>query len=562
MKKLLNSALIAWALTMWIPEKSKATDIVEWNKVEVNNILESNWIIIEDPSQINTIITNWLNDLSHKYNLSDNDKDLIKEVVNNKEFQNKLFDALHNNENWTYNNIILSLFLWLLYAFAYISTIKKIKTDYMPIDIKSFAIFWWASWGMAWINGLAPWSLVYTESCLLAFTSVWLHIYNRQQWNEYKKEENQTKKINDFKEIFDNFPSRVVKYNLDWYPEIWNKKMAEETWYTHEEVIAYWEEHWTVMTLTYTWENLERVKLYLESINKTWIWYQNVSFTMTTKSWEEKTFLWNTMPYEWWTIRVGNLLTDVEQIKKELSRTMEEIKKDYMTWAYNKKAFEDDFHKLLTSTLRKHDPKKYTICLIDLDDFKNVNDKYSHEVGDMILKKFTSHIMGAIRWTDKLYRIWWDEFILFLDSDLKDQINVHNKLNKLRQSFYEHEFTTEKWILKVWSSWGTKLLDVMEYYDENLKIEDSNKILWVIKNDIDKYMYWVKYYKLIKNKLIKDWRIQENWEEKNAIAEAIYNGANNLLWVLIIWQNWSFSLSIDELKEIDTIKMNIDNLRS
>ncbi|MBP2656587.1 MAG: Diguanylate cyclase with sensor [Firmicutes bacterium] len=55
-----------------------------------------------------------------------------------------------------------------------------------------------------------------------------------------------------------------------------------------------------------------------------------------------------------------------------------------------------------------------SIIMFDLDNFKNLNDQYGHQVGDHILKQFTDFIAKSIRQTDIWGRIGGEEFILIL----------------------------------------------------------------------------------------------------------------------------------------------------
>ncbi|MBF0530984.1 MAG: GGDEF domain-containing protein, partial [Deltaproteobacteria bacterium] len=51
---------------------------------------------------------------------------------------------------------------------------------------------------------------------------------------------------------------------------------------------------------------------------------------------------------------------------------------------------------------------------IDLNDFKPINDRHGHEVGDLVLKKFAQYVLSRIRRTDTLARLGGDEFAILL----------------------------------------------------------------------------------------------------------------------------------------------------
>jgi diguanylate cyclase (GGDEF)-like protein len=56
-----------------------------------------------------------------------------------------------------------------------------------------------------------------------------------------------------------------------------------------------------------------------------------------------------------------------------------------------------------------------SILYLDLDDFKNVNDEFSHEIGDKVLKVIAERIQSCIRKTDTGARISGDEFVILLE---------------------------------------------------------------------------------------------------------------------------------------------------
>ena len=60
------------------------------------------------------------------------------------------------------------------------------------------------------------------------------------------------------------------------------------------------------------------------------------------------------------------------------------------------------------------------VAMIDADDFKEINDKYGHMVGDLALKAYTEGVFSVIRSTDILIRYGGDEFVLLINHVLKD----------------------------------------------------------------------------------------------------------------------------------------------
>lgn len=87
-----------------------------------------------------------------------------------------------------------------------------------------------------------------------------------------------------------------------------------------------------------------------------------------------------------------------------------ETEVDFLTGAFTRKAAEEYLKKEI-----EHFPfiKEPTlVIMLDLDDFKQVNDTYGHDVGDLVLKKVTEEISGCTRSHDKLFRWGGEEFLL------------------------------------------------------------------------------------------------------------------------------------------------------
>jgi hypothetical protein len=88
----LNWALIAWALTLWIPEKSKAQDLVELNKTKVEKSLETN----NNINNIKFLISQKLDNTD----LNEEEKKEILWVLSNEDFENQLYKIIKENKAW------------------------------------------------------------------------------------------------------------------------------------------------------------------------------------------------------------------------------------------------------------------------------------------------------------------------------------------------------------------------------------------------------------------------------------------------------------------------------
>lgn len=143
----------------------------------------------------------------------------------------------------------------------------------------------------------------------------------------------------------------------------------------------------------------------MDRLEKTGEGYYNITFTMNTKSGEEKTFQWSTFPDgKGGTMRTAKHLTDSNEIREELEKTKELLRKDTLTGALNRRALDEDLHSMFLHNTRQSDKTEKIMVMIDVDNFKRINDVLGHEMGDVILKKFVAFLQMRLRPKDSIYR--------------------------------------------------------------------------------------------------------------------------------------------------------------
>jgi len=92
----------------------------------------------------------------------------------------------------------------------------------------------------------------------------------------------------------------------------------------------------------------------------------------------------------------------------------EEMLKDKLTGLLTRSHLE----KRLRFKLRHGQP--FSIIMIDMDDFKTINDRFGHDEGDIALKTFASVLNVSIKRMDSVYRYGGDEFIVIIESILPE----------------------------------------------------------------------------------------------------------------------------------------------
>ena len=111
----------------------------------------------------------------------------------------------------------------------------------------------------------------------------------------------------------------------------------------------------------------------------------------------------------------GALLRQVFQ--ESVQETQSELEKDFLTGFLNRKYFEEK-----TSNYLLHPKSCGTFFMMDLDNFKSVNDTYGHKAGDQLIQIFAEVIRENTRDDDFVCRIGGDEFAVFFPELDKDSV--------------------------------------------------------------------------------------------------------------------------------------------
>lgn len=84
--------------------------------------------------------------------------------------------------------------------------------------------------------------------------------------------------------------------------------------------------------------------------------------------------------------------------------------KDELTNIHNRRFFFESIDVIFNQHVREQRP--LSIAMIDLDDFKSINDKFGHEAGDFVLRKFAEIVKSILRKSDLFCRLGGEEFII------------------------------------------------------------------------------------------------------------------------------------------------------
>jgi diguanylate cyclase (GGDEF)-like protein len=145
---------------------------------------------------------------------------------------------------------------------------------------------------------------------------------------------------------------------------------------------------------------------------------------------------------------------------------------DILTQVYNRALLDSILYK--SAKYAKRHKLPISIIMLDIDNFKSINDTYGHLEGDSVLKTVASIIKSLIRESDYIFRYGGEEFLILLpNTDINGAIVVGEKIRRNIENF---NFGLDR---KVTISCGIKQ---MENFDNPyLDIEEADKYLYIAK---------------------------------------------------------------------------------
>jgi len=164
------------------------------------------------------------------------------------------------------------------------------------------------------------------------------------------------------------------------------------------------------------------------------------------------------------------------KLLKKLSDKNEELEKlyvtDKLTNLYNRHKLDIVLEREESRYIRYN--QRFGIILIDIDDFKHVNDTYGHLVGDRVLVEIASILKNNIRKTDTLGRWGGEEFLIIVPQSNKENLLELSK--KLKDCIANYDFKLSKHIT---ASFG------LSFYEKDLKtlLKNADDALYQIKRN-------------------------------------------------------------------------------
>jgi diguanylate cyclase (GGDEF)-like protein len=166
-------------------------------------------------------------------------------------------------------------------------------------------------------------------------------------------------------------------------------------------------------------------------------------------------------------------------ISIENARLYKRAVKDGLTGLYNRIFFENYLLKSEEGARRYN--KKLSLMIIDIDNFKQINDSYGHRAGDTVLCSVSKLIMNRLRKSDLAARYGGDEFVVLLSETGKEVAGcVGEDINKMLGE-QEVSYESSEGIKKVKITVSIGIAEVEKEDDRLILLEKADKALYKAK---------------------------------------------------------------------------------
>jgi len=170
--------------------------------------------------------------------------------------------------------------------------------------------------------------------------------------------------------------------------------------------------------------------------------------------------------------RAAELQGRVRELESELKRLSDEVSTDLLTQVANRRGLMQAFE-AESAQARRQGGSALAVGLIDIDNFKKLNDSLGHAAGDQALKALAGGVRGRLRPQDHLARFGGEEFVVLLPgSDVEEARQVLTRLQRsLSEALFLHEgrevFVTFSAGVTAWRA-GEDLQPALERADQAL----------------------------------------------------------------------------------------------
>lgn len=148
--------------------------------------------------------------------------------------------------------------------------------------------------------------------------------------------------------------------------------------------------------------------------------------------------------------QVAGIAIDITSRKEAEDRLRHEAATDPLTGAVNRRKLEADIREQIDVYIRTN--RVFTLMMLDLDYFKQINDTHGHAVGDRVLKHFVSICRQCLRQQDSLARVGGEEFAILLPGTTEADAAL--VAERIRSTLKQNPFSIKGEASPTRSAWG------------------------------------------------------------------------------------------------------------
>ncbi|GAA5416778.1 hypothetical protein Pryu01_01817 [Paraliobacillus ryukyuensis] len=172
---------------------------------------------------------------------------------------------------------------------------------------------------------------------------------------------------------------------------------------------------------------------------------------------------------------VGRDITDRKRYEARLKTLAYH---DSLTGLPNRRLFQDRL--MQTMATNERNQNRFAIAMLDLDDFKQINDQKGHDVGDAVMQELGKRLEQSVREMDTVARLGGDEFIILLPT-IETKANVETVLNRIKAQL-QNPWIIEPYHLTITASIGVILSDG-KGFSTNYLMKQVDEALYKAKNN-------------------------------------------------------------------------------
>lgn len=221
--------------------------------------------------------------------------------------------------------------------------------------------------------------------------------------------------------------------------------------------------------------------LNLEICNKKYFEYGTNSFSMEYRHYYQNRYIWvRSNIYLSITPKTNELnivivTRNIDEEKEKELVLINQAERDMLTGLYNREAVKNRIDEFFLNG-----KKSGAFFILDLDNFKSINDNYGHHYGDIVLKDTAKILLNSFRDEDLIGRLGGDEFIVFM-KDVKSSEIIERKAEILKES-----------LRRVYREQGKKieisaLIGIVAIFNSKKDFESlylaADKVMYDVKNN-------------------------------------------------------------------------------